>query len=167
MIRPEEYGIEVRFVQHENESNFVAKVAEFPDMEIYGDTAPEAYDGAIESLVAMIEMYAEDGGRLPEVLKDEPVSGRITFRMSKTMHRLLQRQASLDAVSINQWIVEAVSERLGRKKAEAPRAQWATTTQARPHTVASTTNAIVNSPVFYKTSHLRLVAPPAEERLEA
>ena len=151
MIRPEEYGIEVRFVQHENESNFVAKVAEFPDMEIYGDTAPEA----------------EDGGRLPEVLKDEPVSGRITFRMSKTMHRLLQRQASLDAVSINQWIVEAVSERLGRKKAEAPRAQWATTTQARPHTVASTTNAIVNSPVFYKTSHLRLVAPPAEERLEA
>ena len=85
MPKPEEYGVSVRLVQEGGADVFEARVAELPDLKIYGDTQPEAYSAAIEVIRTAQKIFAEKGKPFPDVehLEDE-FSGRVTLRMSKS-----------------------------------------------------------------------------------
>lgn len=56
------------------------------------------------------------GKPFPDVERPEDeFSGRVTLRMSKSLHRCVHEKAMSDAVSLNQWIVEAIASRSDRR----------------------------------------------------
>jgi hypothetical protein len=64
---------------------------------------------AIESLKASA---AEEGRPFPEPIEDEEeYSGRVTLRMSKSMHRAAAQRAINEDVSLNSYIVECIALR--------------------------------------------------------
>jgi predicted HicB family RNase H-like nuclease len=108
-----EYGIFVRLVAREGEEMYEARVAELPDVVAFGGSYSEAYESAIEAIEGLQEMFAEKGKSLPQPEAEETdFSGRITLRMSRSLHATVHRRASRDDVSLNQWIVEAIACRI-------------------------------------------------------
>lgn len=113
MTKASEYGISVRLVIRDDEEMYEARVAELQDVVAFGDTYADAYASAIEAVSGLQEMFAEKGKAfpLPEIEETE-FSGRVTLRMSKSLHAAVHRRASVDCVSLNQWIVEAIACRI-------------------------------------------------------
>lgn len=113
MTKASEYGISVRLVIHDDEEMYEARVAELQDVVAFGETYVDAYESAIEAVSGLQEMFAEKGKAfpLPEIEETE-FSGRVTLRMSKSLHAAVHRRASVDCVSLNQWIVEAIALRI-------------------------------------------------------
>lgn len=110
MIDAAKYGITVRAVEVDGDSLFEATVAEFPDLAIYGASFGEAYEGAIATIDSAVFMLKRTGQSIPSVVRPErEYSGRITLRISKSLHRTISDQADSDGVSLNQHIVSILS----------------------------------------------------------
>lgn len=113
MTKPEEYGVSVRLVQDGGSEMYEARVLELPDVRTYGESYSEAYIGAIEVIRTTQQIFAEKGKSFPEVEpQEDEFSGRVTLRMSKSLHRSVHGRAQRDGVSLNQWLVEAVASRI-------------------------------------------------------
>ncbi|MDJ0823665.1 MAG: toxin-antitoxin system HicB family antitoxin, partial [Paracoccaceae bacterium] len=89
------YSISVRKEDTEDGELFVARVAELPDIEIFEESADEAYSEALEVICAAKASFDEDGEQFPEpvVPDSKEYSGRIPVRMAKWMHKKLAEQA--------------------------------------------------------------------------
>lgn len=137
MNKASEYGISVRLVRRDGEETYEARVTELPDVVAFGATYSEAYETALESIEGLQEQFAEMGRDFPapEVLETE-FSGRITLRMSKSMHAAVHRRASVDGVSLNQWIVESVACRVDNRMVSADHVVIAGFTQVAPNQIA-------------------------------
>ena len=92
---------------------YVAQVLELPGCIAEGETAAEAIHNLDDAMEAWIEAVIEDGGAVPEPLDLQGYSGRLVVRMPKWVHKETTRRAQMEGVSLNQWIVDAVGERLG------------------------------------------------------
>lgn len=104
------YGITVRAVEIDGDSLFEATVAEFPDVAVYGESFQEAYEGAIATIDSAVFMLTKSGLEAPKPLMPErEFSGRITLRLSKSLHRAVSLQAVAEGVSLNQHIVSILS----------------------------------------------------------
>lgn len=90
-----------------------AKVLEFPGCFAQGDTADEA----MEELDAAMRLWTEEVIKatqsVPEPMEAASYGGRVLFRLPKSWHRACSQLAQADGVSLNQWIMGAVGERLG------------------------------------------------------
>ncbi len=90
-----------------------AKVLEFPGCFAQGDTADEA----MEELDAAMRLWTEEvikaSQPVPEPMQAASYGGRVLFRLPKSWHRACSQLAQADGVSLNQWIMGAVGERLG------------------------------------------------------
>lgn len=133
MTKANEYSISVRLVVRDDEELYEARVAELQDVVAFGDNFTEAYESAIEAVEGLREMMIEKGRVLPP--PESPAtefSGRVTLRMSKTLHASVHRRAASDGVSLNQWICEASAERVGGASPAAtivvPRHAWRSAT---------------------------------------
>lgn len=121
MTKASEYGISVRLVVRDEEEMYEARVSELQDVIAFGDTYAEAYESAIEAVTGIQEMFAEKGKALPppeQAIAD--FSGRVTLRMSKSVHQCVHEKAVRDGVSLNQWIVEAIGLRVTPSNAMGP-----------------------------------------------
>ncbi|TCT09492.1 toxin-antitoxin system HicB family antitoxin [Paralcaligenes ureilyticus] len=110
------YTISVKRVSQDGELCFHAAVAEIPDISSYAETSTEAYEEVIEALEILHETAESQGKEFPAPFASigpAPYSGRVTLRMSKSIHAEVARCAEEDAVSLNQWIIEAISLRRG------------------------------------------------------
>ena len=109
MTKASEYGISVRLVVRDGEERYEARVSELQDVLAFGDSYAEAYESAIEAVTGIQEMFAEKGKSLPPPAQENfDFSGRVTLRMSKSLHQCVHALAARDGVSLNQWIVEAI-----------------------------------------------------------
>ena len=95
---------------------YTAHVLEFPGCLAEGDTADEAIRALDEAMEDWIEEVIESGRTVPEPLESQGFSGRLVLRLPKSIHRQASLSAQIDGVSLNQWIVEAIGERLGVEK---------------------------------------------------
>jgi predicted HicB family RNase H-like nuclease len=75
------------------------------------DAAHEAQKVVTELVDAYIEDCAE-AGREPA----KPFKGSLNVRMSPETHRLAAMAAAENGITLNAWICEAVSEKLGKTK---------------------------------------------------
>lgn len=113
---PHCYTITIKLVTLEEGEHFEAVVAELPDLVEYGETYDQAYSLAIDSISTLREAALEQGRAFPEPMPSqalEEFSGRVTLRMSKSLHASVSKLADREAVSLNSWIVEAISARAG------------------------------------------------------
>lgn len=110
MIDPHAYSITVRRSNFEDDFCFEARVKELPDLAEYGDTFEEAYNLAIDAIEATSNIFEEKGKKFPEpseIIDD--YSGRVTLRLPKSLHRSLSASAEDEGVSLNQYLVGALS----------------------------------------------------------
>jgi predicted HicB family RNase H-like nuclease len=110
MSKPEDYGVEVRRIMDDGAFVYEGRVKELPDVRTYGDSQAEAYSAALEVIAITKNAFADKGKAFPEPhpVEDE-FSGRITLRMSKSLHRKIHDLAKNEEVSLNHWIIEAIA----------------------------------------------------------
>ncbi len=108
----ERYAITVRKVLVDGEELWRATVRELPDLAEFAETRDEAIELLLEAVDGLKESAAEEGRTFPEPLEDEDgYSGRVTLRMSKSMHRAAALRAIDEDVSLNSYIVECIALR--------------------------------------------------------
>jgi predicted HicB family RNase H-like nuclease len=118
MYDPNEYTVTSRRTTVEDETVFEARVIELPDVVGYGDTRDEAEAAAIESISGLQDLAKEMGHPFPA---PNPVpaeyAGRLTLRVSRSLHRQIALLAYLEDVSLNQFINEAITARVAARQA--------------------------------------------------
>lgn len=114
MTDAERYAVTVRKVRIDDEEMWRATVRELPDLAEFAETREEAMDLALDAIESLKASAAEEGRPFPEPLEDEEeYSGRVTLRMSKSLHRAAAMRAVSEDVSLNSFIVECVGLRTG------------------------------------------------------
>lgn len=90
---------------------YVSRILEIPDCMGDGDTPEEA----LESLVIHKKMWLEDqlerGYKIPE--PQQKFSGKFNVRVGPELHRKLSQKASMDKMSLNQFVTEKLAEAVG------------------------------------------------------
>jgi predicted HicB family RNase H-like nuclease len=114
MTDADRYAITLRKVRVDDEDLWRATVRELPDLAEFAQTREEAFDLAVDA-IENLKVAAEEAGRsFPEPIEDEDdFSGRVTLRMSKTMHRAVAQRAEREGVSLNSYLVECIAVQSG------------------------------------------------------
>ena len=97
----------------EPEGGWFVRIKELPGCMSQGETPVEAMNMIEDAMAGWIESALAHGTPIPEPRGDEAFSGKFVVRVPKSMHRKLADSAEEDGVSLNQWIVAALSEAVG------------------------------------------------------
>lgn len=156
MNDPRKYNICVRFCEEAGDEMYCATVKELPDVAVYEDTAEAAYDGAVGVVADMQEMFSKKGKAFPAPsIGTVEASGRITLRMSRSLHQRASEAAAADDISLNQWLVESAAWRLDGSRTAVIHA---------PHAVSVTCNTgTAQAAIFFPGGQIKTTTPVATE----
>lgn len=112
-INFDEYKIVLSIIETEAGLEYLAEYREFDFCCGGGRTADEAIKEARENLEIYIAEMQDLGKDIPEPIRELNYSGKLTFRLSKSMHKKATECAEREGVSLNAFIAEAVSEKVG------------------------------------------------------
>ncbi len=108
------YTITIQKINIEGDYLFKSTVKELPDVADYAETYSEAYELAIDAIETTAEMLEEDGRSIPKPqVSQDDYSGRVTLRLPKTLHMQSAQLAETEGVSLNTFVVAALSEKVG------------------------------------------------------
>ena len=113
-IDPHAYNIIIRRDTFEGEVLFEARVKELPDLAEYGESYEEAYSLVVDAIETTAEIFSEKGRKFPDAMVPiDEFSGRVTLRLPRSLHRVLAEAADTDGVSLNQHLVNVLSNYSG------------------------------------------------------
>jgi len=115
-LSPEEYlrlPYTRKIIPDEESGTYSAEIDEFPGCIAQGDTAKEAYEKLEEVAVSWIGAALDLGQEIPPPSTVQDYSGRFALRLPKSIHRQASLVADKEGTSLNQFIVSALSEKLG------------------------------------------------------
>ncbi len=92
---------------------YVATIQEFPGLVAEGETAEEALQNLELAAASWIEGAIETGNPIPEPVELGGYSGKIALRIPRGLHKRAAEMASLEGVSLNQWLTAAIAQHLG------------------------------------------------------
>jgi len=121
-ISPEEYlrrPYKRLLVPDPDSGGFSAMIEEFPGCITEGETPDEACSRLEIVAAGWIEAALELKQEIPEPQVENTFSGRFALRLPKSVHRDAATAADRDGTSLNQFILAAISERIGMKEARA------------------------------------------------
>jgi len=102
------------FVFLQNEDGVISgEISEFPGCYAQGDTIAEAMENLVSAADSWIEASLEQGLPIPEPYVALEYGGKVALRLPKSLHKRAVRLAEVDGVSLNQFIVEAIAEKVG------------------------------------------------------
>jgi len=101
------------------EGGYTAKIAEFPGCVTEGDTAAQALRRLESAAESWIEAVIDTGQSVPEPMAEQEYSGKLMLRLSRSLHRRAAEIAHAEGVSLNQFIVTTLAERVGAIGAKA------------------------------------------------
>jgi len=104
-----------RFVVPESDGTFRAEIIEFPGCIAVGETAAEALANLENVAASWLEATLARHQRIPEPIENIGFSGKLVVRLPKTLHKKAAHMAARDGVSLNQFIVSSVAERVGTR----------------------------------------------------
>lgn len=104
-----------RVLVPETDGSYRAEIMEFPGCIALGDTQAEALESLERVAESWIEATIEIGQKIPEPNECQEYSGRLVVRLPKSAHRQAARLAAMDGVSLNTFIVAAISTQIGGK----------------------------------------------------
>ena len=120
MKNPEEYLKEPYSIVlnwDEETKTFFAQILEFPGCFAEGTSSEEAVERLKETAVGWIMSALNLGQEIPEPFPFSSCNGKVALRMPKSLHQQAMMFAKREGVSLNQFIVSAVSELVGAEKA--------------------------------------------------
>lgn len=112
---PEAYTITIRKEEVDGEIFYVGRVAEFPNISAFEDTFEATRALVIDAIQTLKKIADSTNAELPSpypALADE-FSGRVTLRLPKSLHAKVSRIAAQEDVSVNQYLVTAISTYVG------------------------------------------------------
>ena len=98
-----------------DEDSYAAEILEFPGCFSQGETPDEAISNLDKAAQSWIQAAINMGQQIPEPYVNQGFSGKIALRLPKSLHRLSIRLAERDGVSLNQFLVSAISAHAGVK----------------------------------------------------
>jgi predicted RNase H-like HicB family nuclease len=100
-------------IPDEESGTYTAVILEFPGCIAQGNTPQEAYehleDAAKDWIAAALDLKQE----IPSPSQSLSFGGKILLRLPKSLHRRLTLIAETEGVSLNQFIVSALAEKVG------------------------------------------------------
>lgn len=107
---PYSFTVHTERVFIEGGQYFKTSVFELPDVEVYEETAAEAYEVIIQCIVDLHDAAVRDGRPFPYPETRDEYSGRVTLRMRKELHKRLDMQAKRNGTTLNAEIVCQLSD---------------------------------------------------------
>ena len=108
------YGF--RIVWSNEDEGYIATSPEFPGLSAFGETQEEALAEAKLAQDLFIADMKERDEELPAPVIASEFSGQTRLRLPKSLHRHATESAATEGVSLNQFIVEAISQKIGAEK---------------------------------------------------
>jgi|SRR5882724_9697777 len=108
------YGF--RIVWSNEDEGYIATSPEFPGLSAFGETQEEALAEAKVAQDLFIADMKERDEELPAPVIASEFSGQTRLRLPKSLHRHAAESAATEGVSLNQFIVEAISQKIGAEK---------------------------------------------------
>ena len=99
-VNKEEYGVK-----------YVVEYVDFPGITGGGDTPEEAIKIATEGFNMFVDVLEEEGKSI-QTFTHINYTGRVTLRVPKTMHMRITEMAEREGVSLNTYILDAISQKL-------------------------------------------------------
>ena len=114
-----DYRFEVYTDYSSGEMEYVVRFYDFPNIIGSGCSVQDAFIEAQENLDFYLEYCKDKGKVIPEPSKPsfQDYSGKITFRMSKSLHKKIDERAKNEGISMNSLISEAVSSYIAGRDA--------------------------------------------------
>lgn len=104
-------------IPDEESGKYMGEVLEFPGCFAYGDTPEETLSRLDRAAESWIEAAIKQRQSIPEPFGSAGYSGNFALRIPRSLHRRAARLAERDRVSLNQFFVSAISERVGAEDA--------------------------------------------------
>jgi predicted RNase H-like HicB family nuclease len=100
-------------IPDEESGTYTALILEFPGCIAQGDTPQEAYENLEDAAKDWIEAALDLKQEIPSPSQSVSFGGKILLRLPKSLHRQLTLIAEREGVSLNQFIVSVLAERVG------------------------------------------------------
>lgn len=92
---------------------YAAQILEFPGCFSEGRTPQQAYKNLEQAAYNWLESAIGQAMEIPEPVSAEGYSGKVALRMPKSLHRQAMNIARREGVSLNQFLVSAISAAAG------------------------------------------------------
>lgn len=99
---------------------YVVEIEDLSGCISQGDTIEEAMQMIEDARRLWLESAYEDGLDIPLPENEEEYSGRFNIRVPACLHRKLRRLAEREGVSLNQYVVYALSHTVGIAESKTP-----------------------------------------------
>ena len=100
-------------IPDDESGTYTAVILEFPGCIAQGDTPQEAYEHLEDAAKEWIEAALDLKQEIPSPSQSLSFGGKILLRLPKSLHRQLTLIAEREVVSLNQFIVSALAEKVG------------------------------------------------------
>ena len=100
------------FLQNEDDT-YTGEIIEFPGCLAQGETISEAMENLVKAAETWAEAALDQGLPIPEPFLTQDFGGRVALRLPKSLHKQAARLADMDGVSLNQFLVDAIAEKVG------------------------------------------------------
>ncbi|MEM5789132.1 MAG: type II toxin-antitoxin system HicB family antitoxin [Syntrophobacteraceae bacterium] len=114
-LKPEEYLKQpyARVLIPNEDSTFSAELLEFPGCFSQGKTSDEALRNLEDAARGWIEAALDLGQEIPAPSVSHGYTGKIALRLPKSIHKKAIQLAQRDGISLNQFLLSAISARVG------------------------------------------------------
>jgi predicted RNase H-like HicB family nuclease len=102
------------------EGGYAVEIEDLPGCYSQGETVEEAIEMIKEARQLWMESMYEDGQEIPLPSSEVEYSGKFNVRVPASLHRKLAKLAVKEGVSLNQYIVYALSHTAGVAEARRP-----------------------------------------------
>lgn len=92
---------------------YSAEILEFPGCSVEGETPSQAYAQLERAAEKWLLDWLGEGKVVPQPLMNNKTSGRFALRLPRSLYVRASRAAARESVSLNQYIANAVAERVG------------------------------------------------------
>jgi predicted RNase H-like HicB family nuclease len=106
-------------IKEATDGGFVAEIEDLPGCLAQGDTIAEAYENIESARRLWLESAYEDNLDIPLPADHAVFSGKFNVRVPASLHRRLRRLADREGVSLNQYVVYALSHATGVSEGKA------------------------------------------------
>lgn len=106
-----EYRFEVFTDYSSGEREYVVKYYDFENVIGVGDSIAEAIEDANENLDLYLQYCKEQNRSIPEpsIHEESSFSGKVTLRMSRSLHKLVDKKSKEEGISLNAYLNEAIA----------------------------------------------------------
>ena len=114
---PEAYTLTIRKENLDGDILFVGRVAELPDVTAYEDSYEEAHNILLDAITSLKKIADKQNRTFPIPFeKEDEYSGRVTLRITKSLHKLASLMADREGASLNQFLSTIVAAAVGESK---------------------------------------------------